>query len=157
MNTYTLLQTFLTLHLTGLVLMAGTIVVDSMVYRAFWRQYDDDKERSLNLLTVSGKFGRVTGIGAAVIILTGIGMMAITHGVFGEQLWFRIKFGLVILLILINLFARRRGLRLRKTIGLGDANSMVIVTKARAFLGRYFLAAFTIFFLIILLSVFKFN
>jgi len=94
MNSYAFLQTFLVLHLTGLVLMAGTIVVDSMVYRAFWRQYDTEKERAINLLAVSGKFGRVTGIGAALIVLTGIGMMGITHGVFGEQLWFRVKFGL---------------------------------------------------------------
>jgi uncharacterized membrane protein len=157
MNSYTFLQTFLVLHLTGLILMAGTIVVDSMVYRAFWRQYDTEKERAVNLLAVSGKFGRVTGIGAALIVLTGIGMMGITHGVFGEQLWFRVKFGLVILLIVINLLARRRGARLRKAIGLSDADSTVTVASAKAFLGRYFLAAFAIFFVIILLSVFKFN
>jgi uncharacterized membrane protein len=157
MNSYTLLQTFLALHLTGLVLMAGTIVVDSMIYRAFWQQYNTDRERSVNLLAVSGKFGRVTGIGAALIILTGIGMMAVTHGVFGEQLWFRIKFGLVILLIVINLIARRRGLKLRKSIALIDSGPAAIVTDAKAFLGRYFIATFTIFFLIILLSVFKFN
>jgi len=157
MNSYTLLQTFLALHLTGLVLMAGTIVVDSMIYRAFWQQYNTDRDRSINLLAVSGKFGRVTGIGAALIVLTGVGMMAVTHGVFGEQLWFRVKFGLVILLIAINLLARRRGLRLRRAIALTDAGSPTIVTSARTFLGRYFMAAFTIFFIIILLSVFKFN
>jgi len=157
MNSYTLLQTFLALHLTGLVLMAGTIVVDSMIYRAFWQQYNTDRERSVNLLAVSGKFGRITGIGAALIILTGVGMMAVTHGVFGEQLWFRIKFGLVILLIVINLMARRRGLKLRKVIVLTDPGSSTFVINARAFLGRYFTTAFAIFFLIILLSVFKFN
>jgi len=157
MNSYTLLQTFLALHLTGLVLMAGTIVVDSMIYRAFWQQYSADRDRSVNLLAVSGKFGRVTGIGAALIILTGIGMMALTDGVFGEQLWFRVKFGLVILLIVINLLARRRGLKLRKAIAPAGLDSSAIVTDARAFLGRYFMAAFAIFFVIILLSVFKFN
>ncbi|MDO3642807.1 hypothetical protein [Mucilaginibacter sp. L3T2-6] len=157
MNPYTLLQTFLALHLTGLVLMAGTIVVDSMIYRAFWRQYNTETERSVNLLTVSGKFGRITGIGAALLILTGIGMMAVTHGVFGEQLWFRVKFGLVIVLIVINLLARRRGLKLRKAIVLTESGSPAVITGARAFLERYFIAAFTIFFFIILLSVFKFN
>lgn len=157
MNSYTLLQTFLVLHLSGLVLMAGTIVVDSMLYRAFWQQYNTDRERSVNLLTVSGKFGRVTGIGAALLILTGIGMMGVTHGVFGEQLWFRIKFGLVTLLIVINLTARRRGLKLRKAIALTDPGSAAVVADARTFLERYFIAAFSIFFLIILLSVFKFN
>ena len=157
MNSYTLLQTFLALHLTGLVLMAGTIVVDSMIYRAFWQQYNTDRGRSVNLLAISSKFGRVTGIGAALIVLTGIGMMAVTHGVFGEQLWFRIKFGLVILLIVINLIARRRASKLRKALVPADSGSSTTVTDARTFLGRYFMAAFTIFFIIILLSVFKFN
>lgn len=157
MNSYTLLQTFLALHLTGLVLMAGTIVVDSMIYRAFWQQYNTDREQSVNLLAVSGKFGRVTGIGAALLILTGIGMMAVTQGVFGEQLWFRVKFVLVILLIVINLLARRRGLRLRKAIAPADSQPSAIVTGARSFLDRYFIAAFAIILIIILLSVFKFN
>jgi hypothetical protein len=50
-------------------------------------------------LQVSAKFSRLIGIGAALLILTGFGMMILTKGVFGQQGWFRIKFGLVILLI----------------------------------------------------------
>jgi len=157
MNSYTLLQTLLTLHLTGLVLMAGTIVIDSLMYRTFWQQYEINRERSLNLLAASGKFGRLSGIGAALLILTGFAMMFITHGVFGEQLWFRIKFGLVILLIIINLLARRRSLKLRKIISLSDEASLTEIGKIRFFLRRYFITAFIIFFLIIFLSVFKFN
>jgi uncharacterized membrane protein len=157
MNSYTLLQTLLTLHLTGLVLMAGTIVIDSLMYRTFWQQYEINRERSLNLLAASGKFGRLSGIGAVLLILTGFAMMFITHGVFGEQLWFRIKFGLVILLIIINLLARRRSLKLRKIISLSDEASLTEIGKIRFFLRRYFITAFIIFFLIIFLSVFKFN
>jgi len=157
MNSYTLLQTLLTLHLTALVLMAGTIVIDSLMYRTFWQQYEINRERSLNLLAASGKFGRLSGIGAALLILTGFAMMFITHGVFGEQLWFRIKFGLVILLIIINLLARRRSLKLRKIISLSDEASLTEIGKIRFFLRRYFITAFIIFFLIIFLSVFKFN
>jgi len=157
MNSYTLLQTLLTLHLTALVLMAGTIVIDSLMYRTFWQQHEINRERSLNLLAASGKFGRLSGIGAALLILTGFAMMFITHGVFGEQLWFRIKFGLVILLIIINLLARRRSLKLRKIISLSDAASLTEIGKIRVFLKRYFITAFIIFFLIIFLSVFKFN
>ncbi|HEY8930062.1 MAG TPA: hypothetical protein VIM55_12765 [Mucilaginibacter sp.] len=157
MNSYTLLQTLLTLHLTGLILMAGTIVVDSLMYRTFWQQYNIDKDRSLNLLAASVRFGRIAGIGAALLVLTGFGMMAATHGVFGEQLWFRIKFGLVIVLIIINLVARNRGLKLRTIIGLPDAGSVAAALKIRTFLSRYFAAAFIIFFVIIFLSIFKFN
>jgi len=157
MNSYTLLQTLLTLHLTGLILMAGTVVIDSLMYRTFWKQYNIDKDRSLNLLAATVKFGRIAGIGAALLILTGFGMMAVTHGVFGEQLWFRIKFGFVILLITINLIARNRSLKLRKIINLGDTASETEALKIRTFLSRYFTIAFVIFFLIIFLSIFKFN
>ncbi len=157
MNSYTLLQTLLTLHLTGLILMAGTVVIDSLMYRTFWKQYNIDKDRSLNLLAATVKFGRIAGIGAALLILTGFGMMAVTHGVFGEQLWFRIKFGFVILLITINLVARNRSLKLRKIISLGDTASETAALKIRTFLSRYFTIAFVIFFIIIFLSIFKFN
>jgi len=84
-------------------------------------------------------------------------MMAVTHGVFGEQLWFRIKFGFVILLITINLIARNRSLKLRKIISLPDTASETAALKIRTFLSRYFTIAFVIFFIIIFLSIFKFN
>lgn len=158
MNSFNLLQTFLVLHLTGLILMAGTTFVDYITFKTFWKQFGLDRERSLGLLEATGKFSRLIGIGAALLIVTGIGMMAITKGVFGEQLWFRIKFALVIVIIanaLLN--GRRLGLKLRKTIADGGVNATFQTESFRTRLNWFHLIQLVVFLAIIFLSVFKFN
>src|SRR3954471_6015001 len=110
----TLFPVCLTLHLTALTVMAGTTLVDFMAYQSLWKIITDKKELSTGLLQLMAKLPRIIGIGAAVLVLSGIGMMALTNGVFGEQLWFRIKFGLVILLMLNGMvIGRRLGNKLR--------------------------------------------
>ena len=158
MNSFNLLQTFLVLHLTGLILMAGTTFVDYITFKTFWKQFGLDRERSLGLLEATGKFSRLIGIGAALLIVTGIGMMAITKGVFGEQLWFRIKFALVIVIIanaLLN--GRRLGLKLRKTVADGGVNATLQTESFRTRLNWFHLIQLVVFLAIIFLSVFKFN
>jgi uncharacterized membrane protein SirB2 len=158
MNSEFLFPAFLTLHLAALTLMAGTTLVDYLSYASFWKLYDKEREKSLGLLQLMAKFSRIIGIGAATLILTGIGMMVLTHGVFGEQLWFRIKFGLVILLILNGLLVgRKQGVKLRKLIGDGSPDITAQVTNIKANLKKFHLIQLCIFFLIILLSAFKFN
>ncbi len=113
----TLFPVCLTLHLIALTLMAGTTLVDFMAYQSLWKIITDKKELSTGLLQLMAKLPRIIGIGAGVLVLSGIGMMALTNGVFGEQLWFRIKFGLVVLLMLNGLLVGRRlGNKLRSLV-----------------------------------------
>lgn len=154
----TLFPVCLTLHLMGLTLMAGTTLVDFMAYQSLWKIINDKKELSTGLLQLMAKLSRIIGIGAAVLILSGIGMMALTNGVFGEQLWFRIKFGLVVLLILNSLLVGRQlGNQLRKLINTDGPAFTDQIIKVRANLTKFHLIQLSIFFLIIFLSVFKFN
>lgn len=41
MSTTLLLEALHTLHLTGLVLMAGTTVIDTMIYKKFWKVFNE--------------------------------------------------------------------------------------------------------------------
>lgn len=158
MNSFNLLQTFLVLHLTGLILMAGTTFVDYITFKTFWKQFALERGKSLGLLEATGKFSRLIGIGAALLILTGIGMMAITKGVFGEQLWFRIKFGLVIIIIANGLLnGRRLGVKLRRTVADGGVNATLQTESLRSRLNWFHLIQLVLFLAIIFLSVFKFN
>ena len=158
MNLFNLLQTCLVLHLTGLILMAGTTFVDYITFKTFWKQFGLDREKSLGLLEATAKFSRLIGIGAALLIITGFSMMAITKGVFGEQLWFRIKFALVILLVLNGLLVGRRlGVKLRKTIAEGAVNATLQTESFRTRLNWFHVIQLVLFLAIIFLSVFKFN
>lgn len=158
MSSEILLSTFLTLHIIALTLMAGTTTIDYITFRSFWKLFDQKRETAIDLLQVTAKFSRVIGIGAAVLILTGLGMMILTHGVFGEQLWFRIKFALVILLILNGLLVgRRQGVKLRKITTDPRPDFTEQIKNIRITLKRFHLTQLGIFFVIIFLSVFKFN
>lgn len=153
-----LFPTFLTLHLTALTLMAGTTLVDFMAYRSLWKIVNQKKELSAGLLQLMAKLPRIIGIGAAVLITSGIGMMALTHGVFGQQLWFRIKFGLVLLLIGNGLIiGRRLGTKLRKLLADDSPVFTEQINIIRGSLTRFHLMQLGIFFVIIFLSAFKFN
>ena len=158
MNTVIFIDGLLTLHLTGLIMIAGTTIIDYSTFKTFWKLVDGGQEISSGLLEATSKFSRLAGIGAALLILTGVGMMALTHGVFGEQVWFRIKFTLVVILILNGLVAgRRQGLKLRKVIANGGPGFTEQSNKLRTKLNCFYLVQLILFFAIVFLSVFKFN
>ena len=131
-----LLFTLLALHLMALVLMAGTTLIDFVTLRSFWKLSSSAlHEKAIGLLEATASFSRLIGIGAAALIITGLAMMAVTRGVFGEQLWFRIKFALVIILVANALFVgRRQGQRLRKIILSGDT---VFICPAYGYTEKY--------------------
>jgi uncharacterized membrane protein SirB2 len=157
MNTAFLFPLFLTLHLTALTVLAGTTLIDFISYQTFWKVLDQDRQRSVGLLLAMNKFALLLRISAPTLILSGIGMMALTHGVFGEQLWFRIKFFLVVLLIANGLLTgRRQGLKLRKALST-DTLDMTPISQIKATLKRFHIIQLVIIFAIIFLSAFKFN
>lgn len=158
MNTGNFLQSILVLHLIGLTIMAGTTVVGFTTFKTFWKQFYEDKEKSMGLLMATSQFSRLTGIGAALLVLTGIGMMALTNGIFGGQLWFRIKIGIVVTLMLNGLlFGRRQGIKLRKTLSADTPYLTGQINRIRINLNIFFTLQFILFFFIVFLSVFKFN
>lgn len=158
MNNGTYLLTLLCLHVMGLVLMAGTTFVDYIAFSNIWNLLDHGKEKPDSLLQVTARFSRLIGIGAAILILTGLGMMALTKGVFGEQLWFRIKFGLVIILVANGVIVgRRHGLKFRKLLTDNGFELGPQIMQSRSKLNRFYIIQLAIFITIIILSVFKFN
>lgn len=152
-----LFSTLLTLHLMALITMAGITLADYLANASLWRSLGQT-EQPAALLNLMARFPRIAGIGAAVLIFTGFGMMILTHGVFGEQLWFRIKFGLVILLILNALIeGRRQSGKLRKLLSVSGTLLTAEIQRIKSRLNRFHLVQLLLFLLIIFLSIFKFN
>ena len=158
MSTQTMLQSFLTMHLMGFVMVAGTTVVDFVAFRQFWRQYELDPAKGRAVFQALSKFPILLRIGIVLIILSGVGMMAITHGVFGEQTWFRIKFALVIIVILNGLITgRRQVLKLNGILDTAGDSISGKIERARRNLRLFHYSQLTLLFIILFLSVFKFN
>ncbi len=153
MNTMILLNIFLIAHLTGLTLMAGTTVADTVTFNAFSKSLQKEGTPGLNLLALMDKFSALLGIGAALLIISGTGMMIITHGAFAHQIWFKIKLVLILALILNGfVVGGRQKSKLKKYLDAGEQAQAAIRN-----IKLFYLSQMGLFLTIILLSIFKFN
>lgn len=159
MSSQTMLHLFLFLHLIGLIMIAGTTLIDFVIFRQFWRQYIVDKEKGAMIMQTISRLPTFMAIGGIVLILSGVGMMAVTRGIFDTFLWFRIKMVILVFLILnIVLIGRRGRTKLRKAlvhVNHQDAGQSLESLKRTVSGFQY--AQLCFLFLIVLLSVFKFN
>ena len=160
MTTETIYHAALATHIAGTTMMAGTTLMDYVIFKQIWKQYWADKSKALAISEALVKLQIVFGSGFLLLLISGITMMYLTHGVFGEQTWFRIKFGLILLIMINGIgFGRRLGVRLRKLLpeeisGI-DVSDQTL--KIRDNLSIFHITQLAIFLTIFVLSVFKFN
>ena len=154
-----LFNTSLLFHITGITLLAGTTVVDFILTRKFWNLYTKDPQQGMLVRKMSDRLPLLIVAGIVLILLSGVGMMAATRGVFDTMLWFRIKMVLVLIVILNGILnGRRLGNRLNRLLA-ADAPRPADqpLNRLRSRLNLFHITQLTIFFLIFFLSAFKFN
>src|SRR5258705_3621765 len=134
MTSPTFLQMDLVLHITGFTMMAGTILADFAVSRRLDKYILSDRPKAITILDTTAGFGRLIGIGAGLLILTGIGMVIIYKGAIAQMLWFKIKMVLVLLVILNGTLIFQTGSKSLKKLLLSDdprSNPRISTLKAR--------------------------
>ena len=152
----TLYNIALVAHVIGITIMAGTTFIDYITFRSFSKVFRMDEQKGLILENYLHKLQRFLGIGMLLILISGVAMMAKLHEVWGAQIWFRIKIG-VLLLIIINGLALRiiLGSKLKKILADNDIDEKWDSLK------RNFTTVqatqMLLFIIIYVLSVFKFN
>jgi hypothetical protein len=147
-------------HIIGIAFLGGATVIDFFAFRMFWKSISGDRNRSIVILETGSLYQRIMGIGMGLIILSGITMMVYMHGVWGQQLWFRIKFGLLLLVIVNGLVIRRvLGTKLNKTTYALDpqTNTGVAFSGAKRNMSIIHVIQFILLISIFTLSVFKFS
>ena len=158
MNTFTLLQIFLILHLTGLTLMAGTTAADYITFKSFSGRMKAEQEAPIHLLELMTKLSVLLGIGGALLIISGTGLMFCTAGVYAHMIWFKIKMMLLLMLILNGFLVKaRQESTLKKNI---TGNTLSLSGQVKGAIQRlkiFYLVQMGIFLVIIILAVFKFN
>jgi len=153
----TILQVCLVLHITGIVLLGGTTLLNFIISKQFWNCVGTDRNKAIVINSTTLSFGRITAIGGVVTILSGIAMVFIFHGIVASQLWFRVKM-ILLLMIILNalLFARPQTTRLKNLLSDGSsANNYLYPLKSK--MDIYYAIQLTLFFTIFILSVFRFN
>ncbi|MDB4902630.1 MAG: hypothetical protein JWQ63_1911 [Mucilaginibacter sp.] len=159
METQTIYHIALVTHITGITMVAGTVLVDYMISKQFWKQFAIEKQKGLTVLEATSKLPILFGVGFLLLIISGVYMMYVTHGAFGEQIWFRIKFGLIILIIINGLaIGRRLGIKLRKNLSEETTGKVeMALFKIKGKMSLFHISQLAMFIIIFVLSVFKFS
>ena len=147
-------------HIVGITIMAGTTFIDFITFKQFWKIFSGDKAKSLVIEDILFRLQKFIGIGMLLIIISGVLMMVYLHQVWGQQIWFRVKMGILVLIIINGLVIRRRmGSRLKKLLAEGSPgssfNAKLSGLKRNMMASHLFQMLF--FTIIFVLSVFKFN
>ncbi len=154
---FSLFPTLLTLHLTGFAMMAGTTVIEFINYQSFWRMVQQ-QQQAAGVLSIMAKTSKLVGLGAALLILSGAGMIAMTHGLMAAQLWFKIKMVLVVLLILNGiLFGNRISAKIRRNVESHEPAQTAQLQLLKGKLEMFYWLQVAILVAIIFLAAYKFN
>jgi hypothetical protein len=159
METQTIYHIALVTHITGITMVAGTVLVDYMISKQFWKLFEIEKQKGVTILEATSKLPILFGLGFLFLIISGVYMMYVTHGAFGEQIWFRIKFGLIILIIINGLaIGRRLGIKLRKNLSEETTGKVeMALFKIKGNMSLFHISQLAMFIIIFVLSVFKFS
>ncbi|MBA4053408.1 MAG: hypothetical protein C0490_01725 [Marivirga sp.] len=160
MNTQSLLQAGLLLHIIGLTSIAGVTLVGYIMSRQFRKLYAQDKQKGFAIIEATSKLPMVATIGLLLLVLSGVTMLAATGGAYGEQLWFKIKMIFVILIIAGSIFLRRvleKRLRLWVLDDMIHANRTQQIGNLGSRIAYVQLFLLSFFIIIFILSSFRFN
>jgi uncharacterized membrane protein len=155
-----LYNTSLWFHITGICLMAGVTVVDFILTKKFWSVYAKNPQQGILVKQMTNRLPLLIIAGIVLILLSGVGIMAATNGVFDTMLWFRIKMVLVLFVILNSVInGRRLGGQLNRLLASGIAQSPneQPLSRLRKGLNVFYISQLILFFIIFFLSTFKFN
>jgi hypothetical protein len=153
MNSLRLLQLLLVIHLSGLTLMAGTTAVS---FAAF-RNLSDFLSRSQDSIDYYFKktlgLSRLLLLGGILLVLSGVGLLILTHA-YG-QVWFQMKMGLVVALILNgSLFGGRQEQKIKKILE-GPDGYLQKLRQPMASLRAFYVIQLSLFLAVVSLAVVK--
>lgn len=157
MYTQTVRQLLLVLHLCGLALMIGSTVTTFVTFRAFIKRLKKEGEAVTGLLKLLTTLAPVKGIGGILLILSGVGLMFITRGVFLQMLWLQLKLALILLLPLNEILIGNRQLKKLNRAFIETSPDKTVIKTIVPRLNIFYTFQLILFWGIIVLAVFKFN
>ena len=151
-----LFNIFLILHIAGVVIIAGTTLTAFVISKQLWVFVETNRQKAQIFNSNGALFGKMTGIGGMLTILSGIAMVVTMHSAFVSQIWFQIKMILVLLIILnASFFARAQNKKLGKLLAAGNTTYQFNTIKSKMIL--YYAIQFIFLMTIFVLSVFRFT
>ena len=154
MNTLRLLQSLLIIHLTGLTLMAGTDAVSFLAFKRISNALQEDQTAVKFYIKRLLGLSSLLPLGGILLISSGVGLLIITH-TYG-QLWFQLKMGVVVALILNGfLFGARQELKIKQILSMPDGQIHLQLRQPLAKLRIFYAIQLTLYGLAVILAVTK--
>lgn len=142
------------LHIVGIIIMAGTTLIDYLSFRTFWKLANDGDTRSLGLIPLMEKYGAFIRTGAVTLMLTGIAMLILQKADWIHHFWFKVKLGLFFLLLLNGMFVgNSQGHKFRETVTAHASDFTGHTMQIRKNLNLFYTVQLTLFFLTISVSI----
>ena len=154
MNTLRLLQSLLIIHLTGLTLMAGTDAVSFLAFKRISNALHEDQTAVKFYIKKLMGLSSLLPLGGILLISSGVDLLIITH-TYG-QLWFQLKMGVVVALILNGfLFGARQELKIKQILSMPDGQIHLQLRQPLAKLRIFYAIQLTLYGLAVILAVTK--
>ncbi|CAL1517463.1 hypothetical protein [Chitinophaga sp. MM2321] len=146
-------------HIVGITMMAGTTFVDFIAFKQSGKVFASDKTKSPAMEDMLSGLQKIIGIGMLLILISGILMMVYMHQVWGEQTWFRVKMGILLLIIINGIIRRRMGTGWKKLLAgtPSDPGFDTKLSRMKSNITTVQVLQLLFFLVIFTLSVFKFN
>ncbi|HXS54842.1 MAG TPA: DUF2269 family protein [Hanamia sp.] len=145
-------------HIVGITLLAGGAVGGLILERQLYRYVLATPDKAIALAPLMSRYPVVIQIGAVVMLLSGLTMLAALHWIVVSQDWFIIKMILYVGLILNgSLVARPTGLQLKALIMqpvTAETNSRFLSLKRKMTI--FHITEFSMLIAIYLLAIYRF-
>lgn len=100
MGTINLFPLGLVLHVTGVALLTAGLLGSYVTLKQLWKYYPEDERQAAAVFKTSQAYNIFFGIGGALILISGFLLLRAFQFTATKQLWFEVKMGLVIFLVL---------------------------------------------------------
>jgi hypothetical protein len=149
-----IIRGLMALHIIGIIIMAGTTMIDYLTFNTFWKLADHGDARSLGLIPLMARYGAFIRIGAVALILTGITLLFLQKTDWFQHFWFKVKLGLFFLLLLNGIFiGNTQGHKFRETVSAHASDFVGHTTQIRKKMNLFYPVQLTLFFLTISISM----
>jgi hypothetical protein len=137
--------------------MAGTVIANISISGKLNKYLISDKPRALTILESTAGLPMLIGIGAILLLTTGIGMVFIFKSAVTSMLWFRIKMVLVLLILVTGaIIPRQNTAKLKILLAEKSRESIGPIEALKNKMGFFQLVQLLLFLSIFVLSVFRF-
>lgn len=147
-----------TLHILAFIVGIGITVANLIAYNQFWKLYQLDFEKGIASFAIIKGFFVAGAASMLILILAGLGMLAIAEWSYVQLLWFQVKLGMIVL-IFVNGFTQGRSSAMKVQALIerkGAGGDPVEISSLQAQTRRFISLQLLIFFTIVVLSVFRF-